>query len=56
MIKKYYEVACDTCESPDYLQGNLASVKKQAKALGWIITRDGKVYCDKDCQDDDERN
>ncbi|KKM76074.1 hypothetical protein LCGC14_1383890 [marine sediment metagenome] len=50
MIDKIYEFVCDTCQAGCY---HSYQFKEQAildaKAVGIIITKSGKVYCDEEC-------
>ena len=47
MKRSWVEISCDYCGCADhYRPGN---VDAQARENGWIITRDGKCYCDKTC-------
>ena len=47
MKAKYIELTCDHCGHADFFLPGVAD--KVVREDGWIITRDGKHYCDKDC-------
>lgn len=44
---KWVEVTCDHCGGVDYYRPG--DVTAQARESGWIVTRDGKDFCDKEC-------
>lgn len=49
MKKTYVEMSCDRCGQADYYKpGN---VDAQARENGWIVTRDGKHFCNRECRD-----
>lgn len=49
MIRKWYEVSCDSCGSAEHFGGSLESAKKQATEVGWIIV--GRLtFCTIECQ------
>jgi hypothetical protein len=49
----FVEVECDWCGSSDrYRPG---SVDQQARMDGWIVTRTGKHFCNKDCKNKFEK-
>ena len=49
MKQTYVEVSCDRCGRPDYYKPG--SVDAQARKDGWIVTRDGKHFCTRECRD-----
>jgi hypothetical protein len=50
MIRKWYEVSCDTCGCAEHFGGSIASARRQAVGTGWLII--GKnAFCTKDCKD-----
>lgn len=47
MRRTWVEITCDACSCAcHYAPGD---VVREARAEGWVITRDGKHYCDKRC-------
>lgn len=49
MIRKWYEVSCDSCGSAEHFGGSVESVKKQATEVGWIIV--GRLtFCTDACR------
>lgn len=49
MKRSYVELTCDQCGQADhYRPGNVDAL---ARENGWIITRDGKHFCDAACRD-----
>ena len=56
MVRKYYEISCDTCHCGEqYLIGN-GSINEQARENGWIITADGRHYDSKECYEKGKNN
>ena len=49
MVRKYYEISCDTCGSGDHDTVGGDALKKRARENGWIITKDNEHYCTKEC-------
>ena len=46
MIKRWYEIVCDTCGCAEHFQGNLQIAVRQYRSYGGIVTNDKKHYCD----------
>ena len=52
MIDKIWEFVCETCGAGCYHSYHTKkSGIEDAKAVGVIVTKSGKVYCDKECQE-----
>jgi hypothetical protein len=49
MVRKYYEISCDTCNCAEHFPIGNGTVQEQAREYGWIITADGKHYDSKEC-------
>lgn len=54
MKRTYVELSCDQCHQADYYYPG--HVDATARANGWVITRDGKHFCDSKCQDEYEKS
>lgn len=49
MIRRWYEVSCDECNSAEHFGGSFDSAKKQAIENGWLIV--GRfMFCTVDCK------
>ena len=49
MKRTYVEVECDYCQSVEHFSPGF--VNEQAREHGWVITRNGKHYCQKSCKE-----
>lgn len=52
VIRRWYEITCDNpkCNCASHYMGNKKSAESQARDLGYIVTSDGKHYCDAKCR------
>jgi hypothetical protein len=50
VIHRWYEITCDYCGCASHYMGNKRSAESLARDEGYIITRDGKHYCDSKCR------
>ena len=48
MIRKWYEISCDTCGSTEHF-GIGIRCEIQARHTGWIISKYGH-FCDENCK------
>lgn len=48
MIRRYVEIQCDGCGSAEHF--DISTWTETAREYGWIITRAGKHYCQKECR------
>ena len=50
MRRTYLEISCDECNDTEHYPAGTSD--KELRADNWIITRDKKEFCDKECLDE----
>lgn len=57
-IQKWYEIICDNCGNACYhsLAKSISVAEIEFESVKGIVAKDKKHFCDKDCQEEYEKN